>query len=146
MSGEDLANVGPVALLNDLAAMAVLGMGDVERNGHHYFAGLGMFPPALQRAGCSAHPDLYAMRPEGFAALRIVACALSIVAGHDAAHEAVEQGNGEGGVAAGSAPHHALADQLRARGAEGGVLAAEFPSDLAGAADSTALLYRSYRC
>ncbi len=41
MSGEGLANVGPVALLNDLAAMAVLGMGDVERNGHHYFAGLG---------------------------------------------------------------------------------------------------------
>ena len=67
----------PVALLNDLAAMAVLGMGDVERNGHHYFAGLGMFPPALQRAVCSAHPDLYAMRPEGFAALRIVAGALS---------------------------------------------------------------------
>ncbi len=77
MSGEDLANVGPVALLNDLAAMAVLGMGDVERNGHHYFAGLGMFPPALQRAVCSAHPDLYAMRPEGFAALRIVAGGLS---------------------------------------------------------------------
>ena len=62
MSGEDLANVGPVALLNDLAAMAVLGIGDVERNGHHYFAGLGMFPQALQAEVCAAHPDLY--RPQ----------------------------------------------------------------------------------
>ena len=77
MSGEDLANVGPVALLNDLAAMAVLGVGDVERNGHHYFAGLGMFPAALQARVCAAHPDLYAMRPDGYAALRIAAGSLS---------------------------------------------------------------------
>ena len=33
-------------------------------------------------------------------------------AGHDAAHVSVEQGNGEGGVTAGSAPDHALGDQL----------------------------------
>ena len=33
----------------------------------------------------------------------------------------------------GGAPHHALGDQLRARGAEGGHLAAEHASDLAGA-------------
>ena len=77
MSGEDLANVGPVALLNDLAAMAVLGIGDVERNGHHYFAGLDMFPEALQARVCAAHPDLYAMRPEGYAALQIAAGSLS---------------------------------------------------------------------
>ena len=77
MSGEDLANVGPVALLNDLAAMAILGIGDVERNGHHYFAGLGMFPRALQAQVCAAHPDLYAMRPEGYASLRIAAGSLS---------------------------------------------------------------------
>ena len=77
MSGEDLANVGPVALLNDLAAMAVLGIGDVERNGHHYFAGLGMFPRALQARVCAAHPELYAMRPEGYAALRIATGLLS---------------------------------------------------------------------
>ncbi len=71
MSGEDLANVGPVALLNDLAAMAVLGIEDVERNGHHYFAGLSMFPKELQAKVCEKHPDLYAMRPEGFASLVI---------------------------------------------------------------------------
>jgi hypothetical protein len=71
MSGEDLANVGPVALLNDLAAMAVFGIGDVERNGHHYFAGLSMFPEELQKMVCERHPDLYEMRPEGYASLRI---------------------------------------------------------------------------
>ena len=71
MSGEDLANVGPVALLNDLAVMAVLGIEDVERNGHHYFAGLGMFPDELQAMVCERHPDLYAMRPEGYASLVI---------------------------------------------------------------------------
>ena len=77
MSGEDLANVGPVALQGDLAAMAVLGIGDVERNGHHYLAGLGMFPEALQAAVCHAHPDLYATRPEGYASLLITAGTLS---------------------------------------------------------------------
>ena len=77
MSGEDLANVGPVALLNDVAAMAVLGIGDVERNGHHYFAGLGMFPRALQATACNAHADLYAMRPQGYASLLIAAGTLS---------------------------------------------------------------------
>ena len=71
MSGEDLANVGPVALLNDLAVMAVLGIEDVERNGHHYFAGLGMFPRELQEIVCTAHPDLYVMSPDGYASLVI---------------------------------------------------------------------------
>ena len=71
MSGEDLANVGPVALLNDLAAMSVFGIEDVERNGHHYFAGLSMFPRELQETICERHPDLYEMRPEGYASLRI---------------------------------------------------------------------------
>ena len=71
MSGEDLANVGPVALLNDLAAMSVFGIEDVERNGHHYFAGLSMFPEELQKMVCERHPDLYEMRPEGYGSLRI---------------------------------------------------------------------------
>ena len=71
MSGEDLANVGPVALLNDLAAMAAFGIEDVERNGHHYFAGLDVFPMELQSLVCRQHPDLYAMSPEGFATLQI---------------------------------------------------------------------------
>jgi hypothetical protein len=71
MSGEDLANVGPVALLNDLEAMAALQIDDVERNGHHYFKGLSVFPSSVQEAVVRACPALYGMREEGFASLRI---------------------------------------------------------------------------
>lgn len=58
-SGEDLANIGPVALLQDLAVMHGLGIRHVERNGHHYFAGLSPFEIGLQRATLDAHGDLY---------------------------------------------------------------------------------------
>ena len=49
MSGEDLCNVGPVAVIQDLAVMSALGIESVERNGHHYMAGLSQFPEAAQR-------------------------------------------------------------------------------------------------
>ena len=71
MSGEDLANVGPVALLNDLEVMAALGIGDVERNGHHYFKGLSMFPYSVQEKVAAVYPGLYTMRDEGYASLQI---------------------------------------------------------------------------
>lgn len=71
MSGEDLANVGPVALLNDLAVAAVLGIEDVERNGHHYFSGLSMFPDEIQALVAERHGDLYAKTENGFVALQI---------------------------------------------------------------------------
>ena len=60
MSGEDLTNVGPVGLLQDLAAQAALGVTSVERNGHHYFAGLSQFPAALQAHALSRHGDVFA--------------------------------------------------------------------------------------
>ncbi len=59
MTGEDLANIGPVALLQDLAVQASLGVPSVERNGHHYFAGLSFWPEALQMQMGAHHPDLY---------------------------------------------------------------------------------------
>jgi hypothetical protein len=59
LSGEDLANVGPVALLQDLTVMSVLGIQNVERNGHHYFSGLSIFPTDVQNYALSEHPDLY---------------------------------------------------------------------------------------
>jgi hypothetical protein len=71
LSGEDLCNIGPVALLQDLAAAATLGIEHVERNGHHYFAGLGMFPEAVQNAVLTQHNDLYRRHGRGFAALSI---------------------------------------------------------------------------
>ncbi len=59
MSGEDLSNVAPVAVLQDLAAQACFGITSVERNGHHYFAGLTQFPEALQNAMLTNHADLF---------------------------------------------------------------------------------------
>lgn len=71
MSGEDLANIGPVALLQDLAVVASLGIRSVERNGHHYFAGLSAFPDEVQRQMLQRHSDLYEQIPSGWASLRI---------------------------------------------------------------------------
>lgn len=71
LSGEDLANVGPVALLQDLAVASVLGVTSVERNGHHYFAGLSPFPGRWQKAILQAHPDLYHASKAGWPTLTI---------------------------------------------------------------------------
>ncbi len=71
LSGEDLAGVGPVAMLQDLSVMALLGIEHVERNGHHYFRGLDMYPQQIQEAVLRTHPDLYNRHAQGFAALRV---------------------------------------------------------------------------
>jgi hypothetical protein len=71
LSCEDLSNVGPISLLQDLAVAANLGVTHVERNGHHYFAGLSMFPADVQKAMVASHGDLYAMNPRGFASVTI---------------------------------------------------------------------------
>ncbi len=65
LSGEDLANVGPLSTLQDLAAQAALGVTSVERNGHHYFQGLAQFPAALQEHALRWHPDLYSRDENG---------------------------------------------------------------------------------
>jgi L-alanine-DL-glutamate epimerase-like enolase superfamily enzyme len=69
MSGEDLCNVGPVAPQQDLAVMAALGIKSVERNGHHYHAGLSQYPKAIQEAVLQHHPDLYRLTQQGWPAL-----------------------------------------------------------------------------
>lgn len=71
MSGEDLANVGPVALLQDLAVAATLGVESVERNGHHYFAGLSAFPESVRRRMLEVHGDLYHASAAGWPTLTI---------------------------------------------------------------------------
>lgn len=70
LTGEDLCTLGPVALLQDLAMMAMFGIKDVERNGHHYYRGLSMWPEEWQAATQAAHCDLYA-RHRGVACVRI---------------------------------------------------------------------------
>lgn len=71
LTGEDLANLGPVALLQDLALMTLLGIPHVERNGHHYFRGLSLWPEPWQQAVRQDHSDLYRQHERGFATLRI---------------------------------------------------------------------------
>src|SRR2546422_3467761 len=72
LTGEDLCNVGPVALLQDLAMMALLGIEHVERNGHHYYRGLSLWPADWQDTTLAVHGDLYERHRDGFARLHIV--------------------------------------------------------------------------
>ncbi len=71
ISAEDLTNVGPIALLQDLAVIGTLGITHAERNGHHYFAGLSEFPEEIQKGVFLHHQDLYERHPSGFPTLRI---------------------------------------------------------------------------
>ncbi len=73
LSGEDLSNVGPIALHQDLTVMATLGLHHVERNGHHYFGGLDQFPPSWQEAVMRHHSDLYVKHGQTPPRLRIIA-------------------------------------------------------------------------
>jgi hypothetical protein len=75
-SAEDLTTLPVLALQQDLATIAALGLPHAERNGHHYFAGLNHVPPAEARDALAAHPDLY--RDDGGIALRIDNGALQI--------------------------------------------------------------------
>lgn len=70
-SAEDLTNIGPVALMQDLSVVASLGIDHAERNGHHYFRGLSMFPRDLADATLAAHPDLYWRDSRGTVTARI---------------------------------------------------------------------------
>jgi len=59
MSAEDLTIQAGLALQQDLALVALLGITHVERNGHHYVNGMADLPIAEQRNFLAAHPDLY---------------------------------------------------------------------------------------
>lgn len=71
-SAEDLCNVGPIALQQDLAVAAALGISHVERNGHHYMPGLSMFPEDIQQNVMKHHADLYSFS-HGYPSLNIEA-------------------------------------------------------------------------
>ena len=71
VTAEDLSTIGPVALLQDLAVVATIGLEHLERNGHHYFAGLSMFPAPVQSALFRRHGDLYTRSAKGFPTLSI---------------------------------------------------------------------------
>jgi len=68
MSAEDLTCQAGLALQQDLALVALLGLTHGERNGHHYGAGFGDAPADERSAFRRAHADLY----DADAHLRIV--------------------------------------------------------------------------
>ena len=59
LSGEDLTTQAGLAVQQDLALVALLGLADVERNGHHFIDGFAGRPDAEAQAFLRAHPDLY---------------------------------------------------------------------------------------
>lgn len=59
LSAEDLTTLPIVPLQADLAVVATLGIGHIERNGHHYFRGLDHLPSAERFQALTQHPDLY---------------------------------------------------------------------------------------
>jgi L-alanine-DL-glutamate epimerase-like enolase superfamily enzyme len=83
MSAEDLTCQAGVAVQQDLALVALLGLSHVERNGHHYVNGMAGASEAEQQRFLDAHPGLYhrvdgrvslAIR-DGAIDLRSLACA-----------------------------------------------------------------------
>jgi hypothetical protein len=60
MAGEDLTCQAGLAVQQDLALGALIGVIHAERNGHHYVDGFGDTPAAESQAFLVAHPDLYA--------------------------------------------------------------------------------------
>jgi hypothetical protein len=60
VASEDLTCQAGLAVQQDLALGALVGITHAERNGHHYVDGFGDTPAAEAQAFLAAHPDLYA--------------------------------------------------------------------------------------
>lgn len=60
VTGEDLTCQAGLAVQQDLALGALIGLSHAERNGHHYVDGFADTPDAEADAFLAAHPDLYA--------------------------------------------------------------------------------------
>ena len=59
VTGEDLTCQAGLAVQQDIALGALIGLSHAERNGHHYVAGFAGTPIAEAEAFLSHHPDLY---------------------------------------------------------------------------------------
>ncbi len=59
VTGEDLTCQAGIAVQQDLALGALIGVTHAERNGHHYVDGFAGTPPVEAQAFLAAHPDLY---------------------------------------------------------------------------------------
>lgn len=59
LSAEDLTCQAGLAVQQDTALVAAMGLAHVERNGHHYVDGFGLAPAGEAEAFLAAHPALY---------------------------------------------------------------------------------------
>ena len=59
MTAEDLTTQAGICLQQDTAFAALVGVGHVQRNGHHYANGMAGAPEREASAFLEAHPDLY---------------------------------------------------------------------------------------
>ena len=71
LTSEDLSNIAPIALMQDLAVLATLGIDHTERNSHHYFKGITVWPEEIQEQVVKCHPDLFSLHEGGFPCMRI---------------------------------------------------------------------------
>ena len=58
-TGEDLTNMPMIALHQDFAVAAALGLDHIERNGHHFFGGLNHLSDTEQQSASADYPNLY---------------------------------------------------------------------------------------
>ncbi|MBH5400170.1 hypothetical protein HZZ13_20585 [Bradyrhizobium sp. CNPSo 4010] len=65
VTAEDLTCQAGLAVQQDLALGAFIGVTHAERNGHHYVDGFGDTPSAEAQAFAAAHPDLYTDAGQG---------------------------------------------------------------------------------
>ncbi|TCA47111.1 mandelate racemase [Rhizobium leguminosarum bv. viciae] len=65
LSGEDLTCQAGLAVQQDLALVSLLGLSHVERNGHHYVAGMQGASQAEKARFAAVHPDLYEQGADG---------------------------------------------------------------------------------
>lgn len=65
LTGEDLTCQAGLAVQQDTALAAFLGLAHVERNGHHYAPGFGAAPVAEAERFAAAHPDFYTAGADG---------------------------------------------------------------------------------
>lgn len=64
VTGEDLTCQAGLAVQQDLALGALIGLSHMERNGHHYVDGFADTPDLEANAFLATHPDLYARAGE----------------------------------------------------------------------------------
>ena len=71
VSAEDLTTIPVVSLHQDIVHVAALGIGHLERNGHHYIRGLDHLSVHERRRCLVDHGDLYrTMNDSGFMDIR----------------------------------------------------------------------------